>query len=229
MPVVVAFVSQKGGVGKSTLARALGAVAAHAGLKIKIADLDPRQDTIINWQKARSANRVSPTLTVESFWDVDAAVAFGDGSDILILDVPGGAGWMTLAVATKSHLLVQPTGASFDDLRPAVLLFHELVKAGIPKSRLILALCRVLTSAEEKAARSYLDVTGYEALAGSIRERAGYRDALNRGRALTETEEVALNKRADVLMESLLMKIAGTLEAAVATEAKRNKGKGGSS
>jgi chromosome partitioning protein len=29
MPIVVAFVSQKGGVGKSTLARALLAVAAH--------------------------------------------------------------------------------------------------------------------------------------------------------------------------------------------------------
>ena len=40
MPVVVAFISQKGGVGKSTLARALGAVAASAGLKVRLADLD---------------------------------------------------------------------------------------------------------------------------------------------------------------------------------------------
>ncbi len=40
-PVIVGFVSQKGGTGKSTLARALGAVVAGAGLKVKIADLDP--------------------------------------------------------------------------------------------------------------------------------------------------------------------------------------------
>jgi chromosome partitioning protein len=32
MPVVIALVSQKGGVGKSTLARAIAAVAARAGL-----------------------------------------------------------------------------------------------------------------------------------------------------------------------------------------------------
>ena len=42
MPVIVAFVSQKGGVGKSTLARGLLAVAAHV-MKARLADLDPQQ------------------------------------------------------------------------------------------------------------------------------------------------------------------------------------------
>ena len=50
---IVAFVSQKGGTGKSTLARALAAVVAHAGLKVKIADLDPDQQTVLHWEKLR--------------------------------------------------------------------------------------------------------------------------------------------------------------------------------
>jgi AAA domain len=41
MSTIIAFVSQKGGVGKSTLARALAREAAVAGLKTKIADRYP--------------------------------------------------------------------------------------------------------------------------------------------------------------------------------------------
>lgn len=40
MGVVVAFVSQKGGVGKSTLARALARESAAGRLLVKVADLD---------------------------------------------------------------------------------------------------------------------------------------------------------------------------------------------
>lgn len=44
MASVVAFVSQKGGVGKSTLARALAREAAAGGLRVKVADLDTQQE-----------------------------------------------------------------------------------------------------------------------------------------------------------------------------------------
>jgi hypothetical protein len=44
---------------------------------------------------------------------------------------------------------VQPTGASVDDLRPAVREFHALVKEGIFKDKLAFALNRIGTAAEE--------------------------------------------------------------------------------
>lgn len=40
MPVVVSFVSQKGGIGKSTLARLVAREYANADWAVKIADLD---------------------------------------------------------------------------------------------------------------------------------------------------------------------------------------------
>ena len=200
MAAVIAFISQKGGVGKSTLARALAAVCAQAGLEVVLADLDPRQQTLVHWQKARTAQRVSPRLSVEPFDDAAEAVERAQACDLLILDAPGGVNDDTLAVARTAHLIVQPTGTTLDDLYPTVLLFHELVDVGIPKSNLVAALCRVLDEEEEADARAYLKEAGYEVLEGSIPESRAYRTAHNRGRSLTETEEQEFNDRADALI-----------------------------
>ena len=44
MAWIVGFISQKGGVGKSTKARALAREASACGIKTKLADLDLEQD-----------------------------------------------------------------------------------------------------------------------------------------------------------------------------------------
>jgi chromosome partitioning protein len=211
MPVSVAFISQKGGVGKSTLARALAAVAAHAKLKVTLADLDPQQRTLLVWEKTRRENRVAPRIRVEAFASSDEALARTTENDLLILDTAGQVSDATLELARRVHLVVQPTGPSVDDLHPAVLVFHALTKLGIPHERLVFALCRTMAKGEEDAAREYLTAAGYEVLPGSIPERVAYRQALNRGQALTETSESTLNKRADALMEALLEKVAAQL------------------
>jgi chromosome partitioning protein len=211
VPAVIAFVSQKGGVGKSTLARALAAVCAHAGLKVLLADLDPQQQTLLRWHKARTQNKVSPDLVVAAFDDAANAIERAADCDLLILDTPGGASESTLEIARASHLVVQPAGPSLDDLHPTVLLFHELTDAGIPKPRLAAAVCRVLDEDEEEAARAYLQAAGYEVLAGAIPESSAYRAAHNRGRSLTETSGQSFNDRADALLEALLTKVAGLM------------------
>ena len=67
MAKVLAVVSQKGGVGKSTFARALAREAAVSGLRVKIADLDPDQATIVDWHKIRTQRAIEPALSVELF------------------------------------------------------------------------------------------------------------------------------------------------------------------
>ena len=228
MAAVIAFISQKGGVGKSTLARTLAAVCAQAGLEVVLADLDPRQQTLIQWQKARTAQRVSPRLSIEPFDNAaEAVIERADACDLLILDTPGGVNDDTLAVARTAHLIVQPTGPSLDDLHPTVLLFHELAAVGIPKSRLLAALCRVLDEEEEADAKAYLKEAGYEVLEGSIPESHTYRVAHNRGRSLTETNEQAFNDRADALIEALLTKVAAITSAADEAEEPTRMPKGG--
>lgn len=207
MAVIVALVSQKGGVGKSTLARALGAVVAHAGLKVRIADLDPQHRTVVEWERMRGENRLAPFLDVRAFANVAQALADMADDELLIVDAPARSGRRSLDTAKAADLVVQPTSGGLDDLRPAVLFFHELVQADIPKDRLAIALSRILTSGEEEAARAYIGKAGYEVLAGAIPERAAYREAHNRGQAVTEANRRSQDDQVERLIEALFDKV----------------------
>jgi chromosome partitioning protein len=211
-PVIVAFVSQKGGTGKSTLARALAAVVAHAGLKVRIADLDPQQETVLYWEKLRSEGHTDPPIAVEGFDSAADAIESAEADELLIIDAPAHATRGTLELSQAATLVVQPTGAGVDDLRPAVLLFHELVQAGIPKERLVMALSRILTGTEEDTARAYIEAAGYDVLPGCVAEKSAYREAHNRGRAVTEAHR-SLNERVMLLMEGLYTRVAAQLQA----------------
>ena len=205
---IVAFVSQKGGVGKSTLSRALAREAASGGLRVKVADLDTQQGTSVDWHRQRMHARIEPSVSVEAFATAAQALGVADAFDILILDGPARTSQATLEIARAANLVVQPTGASLDDLRPAVREFHALVKAGVPASRLVFAMNRIGTPAEEAETRAYLEEAGYAVLDGCLLERPAYRQAQNTGHSITETRYVALNERADTLIQSLIDKVA---------------------
>jgi cellulose biosynthesis protein BcsQ len=53
MPIVISFVSQKGGVSKGTLARLIAREYANSGWNVKIADLDVGQGTSFHRQGRR--------------------------------------------------------------------------------------------------------------------------------------------------------------------------------
>ena len=209
MTQIVGFISQKGGVGKSTLARGLSREAAASGLKVKLADLDTQQGTSVDWYRRRLENGTTPVFSVESFKTASQALRPAEQFDMLLLDGPARASSATLEIAQAASLVVQPSGASIDDLRPAVLVFHELLKAGIPKQHLVFALCRMGTDAEEADSRAYIAQAGYEALDGSLPERPSYRNASNAGLSITETRYPQLNQRADKLIQSIVDKLNG--------------------
>jgi chromosome partitioning protein len=204
---IIAFVSQKGGVGKSTFARGVAREAAQGGLKVKIADLDTQQGTCIDWHRDRLHARIRPAVAVEAFATAAEALTIADQYDLLILDGPARTSRGTLDIARMADLVVQPTGASVDDLRPAVREFHALVQAGIPKAKLAFALNHIGTPTEEAEARAYIVEAGYTVLDGCLLERPAYRKAQNSGRAVTETSFRNLNTKADELIQALIDRV----------------------
>lgn len=201
---IIAFVSQKGGVGKSTMSRALAREAANNGLKAKIADLDTQQGTSVDWHRTRLNQGIQPAVSAEAFATAAQALKLAEQFDLLIIDGPARTSQGTLEIARVADLVVQPTGASVDDLRPAIREFHALVKAGIPKAKLTFALNRIGTAAEEAEARSYIAEAGYTALEGCLLERPAYRKAQNTGYAVTETSYTGLNAKADALIQAMI-------------------------
>ena len=118
-----------------------------------------------------------------------------------------------------------PTGPSLDDLHPTVLLHHELVQAGIARTRIACAICRTLSKDEERDAREYLREASCSVLPGALPERAAYRNAQNRGLTATETDNTDLNATADALMEALLTQIASQFEAVKTKRVPKGKGR----
>ncbi|HET6841355.1 MAG TPA: ParA family protein [Candidatus Angelobacter sp.] len=205
MALIIGAVSQKGGVGKSTLSRLIAREYATASWTVKIGDLDISQGTSYSWQSRRLQNEIAPVIPVERFGTVDQALKTADHYDLMILDGAPHSTAATLKIAQASHLVILPTGLSLDDMEPSVLLAHELVKKNILPQKLAFALCRVGDSATEIAeARDYLSRAGYKVLEGSLPEKIAYRRASDEGRTIAETRFASLNERSDRLVQSII-------------------------
>jgi chromosome partitioning protein len=217
MSLIVGVVSQKGGVGKSTLARLIAREYALAGWSVKIADLDVSQGTSFNWQSRRLQSGIVPVIPVERFGTVEQAIKVADHYDLLILDGPPHSTAGTLKIAQASLLTLLPTGLSLDDLEPSVLLAHELRKRGTAASKIVFALSRVGDSESEiEEARDYIRQAGYLVLAGSLPEKTAFRRASDEGRSLTETRFPSLNRRSDEMAQGIVDLITETQKGKVA-------------
>ena len=205
MTYIIGMVSQKGGVGKSTLARLMAREFEKGGLRTKIADLDTQQQTCTYWAGRRAEGKVQPEIQVQSFASTASAVNDAARFDALILDGKPNASNQTLEIAKAADLIVIPTGQTIDDLHPAVVLAHTLLKKGVPNQKIAFALCKTTGSEKENdAARSYLCEAGYTVLDGSLPVSTAFGSASDLGKALTETSYLSLNKKASKVAQAVI-------------------------
>ena len=199
MTYIIGMVSQKGGVGKSTLARMMAREFVAGGLTTKIADLDTQQ------------------LQVQSFATVKTALAEAPRFDALILDGKPNASDQTAEIAEAADLVVIPTGQTVDDLHPGVVLAHALRKKGVSSEKIAFAMFKTTGSERENAAaRQYLTEAGYMVLDGDVGVSTAYGSASDAGKAITETSFRTLNQRASKLAQSMIDKMVELQERQVA-------------
>lgn len=199
----IGIVSQKGGVGKSTLARLLTTAFTKAGWETLLADLDVNQATSYQWNSRRMANGLEPFVNVQQFPTVAQAVKQKGKYDLLIFDGHPAATRDTLEVARNSDLLIVPTSEGLEDLEPQVKLAHELKKYVSAKQILfVLNLCGTSKPQVEEA-KEYLSATPYQMADGFIEQKPSWKTALLEGRALNETTYRSLNDKANVVLKSI--------------------------
>lgn len=197
MAIKVGVVSQKGGVGKSTLARTLGVEFARAEWEVLIADMDTSQSTSFAWNTRRLKNGIVPNVAIQQFHAVDKVLKSESIYDLIIFDGAPHATRATEQIALISDLIVLPTGGAKDDLDPQITLAHELRKAGVNRDKIVFVLSRMGNNdAEINDVKEYVELAGYKVLDGKFQEKTSYRQALDLGKALTETKFKSLNKNA---------------------------------
>jgi chromosome partitioning protein len=202
---LISFVSQKGGVGKSTLARLFAVGAAHRGRKTLLADFDLEQLTCVEWNATRMRNNVEPEIDARPFKSLKKLHKSDEEIDVVVADTRGLADAITQELAEDSDVLFLPTGTSSDDLRPTLALARKLAKQGA-EGRIVIVLSKVGRSEKQLAnAIATIEESGFELLGEHWPLRDGFQAELDAGRAGREVHNPFLRDMAE-RMENALMK-----------------------
>lgn len=201
--LTIACLSQKGGVGKSTLCRAISVAYASAGWRVKIADFNVKQKTSTDWAAIRMTAEIEPEIPAEAFNQVKLALK--QDFDLLIMDGRPDSDVSTLEVAREADLIIVPTGVSADDLQPQVRFANELRSKGIEKRRIFFAINRSVDSQIAVSdAREFVETAGYTVFKTDVPMKTAYQIAQNSGRSILETTYQSLNERAGALLVEIV-------------------------
>ena len=185
---VIAVTAAKGGVGKSTITVHIAALAAHEGLSVLIADLDP-QRSAGDWRDVREGDSplVAP-VTPDKLDDLVAA-AKAEGIDLLVIDTPPYAQASILPAAKLSDIAIIPTRPAPFDLRAIGRTIDMLSGAGVYYSVLLNCTPPRKNGVEASIVTEARDtLKGQDVCPISIVQRTALSHALISGSAVNEYE-----------------------------------------
>ena len=208
----LAIVSQKGGVGKTTIAVHIAVAAARSGYSVAIIDLDP-QATAAQWADWRGAGEgasENPVVVAAPHARLVPTLKEAEkmGVDLVILDSPPAADSAAVAAAKQADLVLIPTRASAFDLH-AIKTTAELVRvAQKPASVLLNAVPPRANSLIEEVA-TVIHSLNLSIAPVCLVDRAALRHAVING--LTASEYEPAGKAADEV-EKLYAWVCGRLD-----------------
>ncbi len=206
--MIISLISQKGGVGKSALARLIAVEYVKAGWSVKIGDLDTGQGSTAKWKARRDQHGIEPEIPVEKYATVERAIRDAEHYDLMLLDGPAFAERRGLSMARASELIIMPTSYSLDDMEPQIETVYELEDNGINSDRIVFVFCRTEGSAsEDAAARAYLRKARVNVLEPVFPERPSIRQAHNMGRAASEVPYPSIKSKTLPLAQAVADKL----------------------
>ncbi|MBO9479743.1 AAA family ATPase [Shimia sp. R11_0] len=185
----VAFVTQKGGAGKTTLASALAVAAHEAGEKVVILDLDP-QESLTMWGDRRDAefpayDTVGPEQ-IKRLPEIIPALK-RQGYTLVILDTAGIDGTATHAAMTVADLCLIPTRPMAIDIRAIKETFEAAVRLGKEYAFVLNSCPTQPNNPRAQEAATALEMWGVLA-EPMIVQRVAYGDAFAESLGVTEYE-----------------------------------------
>ena len=202
---IASFVGQKGGVGKSTLARVLAVAAARQEYKVLLGDFDLEQLSCIEWSATRLRNGIEPEIEARAFKSLKKLRKSVEGFDLVVVDTRGLADELTTDLSQESDVIFLPTGTSMDDLRPTLALARRLSKNRKIGNKIVLVLSKVGRSERLlETAKVTIEEAGFEVLDSIWPERDGFQADLDIGKAGSEAHNPYLREAAKSIESDLL-------------------------
>jgi chromosome partitioning protein len=183
---IIAFESQKGGTGKTTLALHMAVAAAEAGERVVIVDTDP-QGSATTWKVNRSTE--TPVVaTIRGAGEIDGVIAAArhDGMTLCVIDTAPHADPDAARIARLADLVVMPSRPTALDLAAASNA-ARITQAAKARGVFVLSACPP-RAPEIEEARMVLGSNGFDVCPVTITERRAFSRALASGRTVTEFE-----------------------------------------
>jgi len=180
----VAFVSQKGGSGKSTIASSLAVAAHEMSEKVCVIDMDP-QGSLMNWARIRATGDIEVLASGAARLPALLATLERGGVTLAFLDTPGAEGAASSGAMQIADLNIVPSRPSPFDLWASARARTALEDIGA-KFMFLLNQC----PPAEQTTRVRDGVEALEEMGGLISPlilaRVEYQDAARQGRGVTE-------------------------------------------
>ena len=181
----IAIISQKGGVGKSTVAVHLAVAGTLAGYRTALVDLDP-QATARKWGDKREAPE--PEVIGDHAERLPQLVeaARANGADLLVIDTAPNADRASLAAARAADLILIPCRPAAFDLE-AIEATRDLATIAKKPAWIVLSSAPTRSAIVEEARRG-LEADGSRVAPQVIHQRVAYSYAVIDGRSASEYE-----------------------------------------
>jgi len=203
--MLLSLVSQKGGVGKSTLAISLAWELMLRGQKVLLADADPQETCLDACARAEQEGR--PTPHCVRFGEDLHRVLPGMARlyNWTVVDTPGRIGKVSraaLAVADVALVPVRPSGPDAWALDSTLALIDE-AKAAQPRLRAAVVLTQVRRTRLAAKAREAMEAVSLPLFRSHTMNRTAWEWAIYRGMGVTQHEPKgeAANELRSILAE----------------------------
>jgi chromosome partitioning protein len=185
----IAFVTQKGGAGKTTLATSLAVAAEEAGEKVALLDLDP-QESLTAWADTRKVETPATDSLdagmVQRLPEILPKLA-GQGFTLVVLDTAGIDGVGTHLAMQAADITVIPSRPITMDIRATKATYEAAVRLG---KRFVFVLNQCPPQPNNPRAReAAVGLRMWGVLAEPmVMQRAAHQDAFASGLGVTEYE-----------------------------------------
>lgn len=207
MTGTIAIIGGKGGVTKSTIARAIAVTYAIAEWSVLAIPVDLGQSTLTNWMKRRMEAGKKPVFDVIAMNTpsaVEAKIKSGHW-DLAIIDTGAYASKMSVGYAELAQLVVVPTSFSLDDMPEAVSIANSLIKGGIPIEKIAIVFSGVSENKQDYIdAQEYMGHTPYHVVDGYIPRMPSLSKAQDKGLAITECSYANPRNKADHVIQGII-------------------------